>query len=149
MLSENPPLHTAPQSKSIDLAPPWQIIPAPPHMTQSARRMGFCRAIRLLLYQPNHPLMTSSTHSLHFTTATANPQIKPATATRYLHFCNVTSHSSKERLQRLRATRLNRPLERVNGVIIKTTDVTHECHNQKTHHRTTFWLSFRPKCHLK
>lgn len=47
-----------------------------------------------------------------------------------MHFCNVTPDSAKERLQRLRATPLNRPLEGVNGVIIQTTDVTHERHNQ-------------------
>lgn len=70
-LSGNPWVHTVFQSKSIDLAGLWQIIPAALHMTQSAWRIAFWWAIGLLIYQPNHPLMTSSTHSLHFSKWTA------------------------------------------------------------------------------
>lgn len=65
-LSGNPRLHTVFQSKSIDQAGLWQIIPAALHMTQSAWRIVFWWAIGLLVYQPNHPLMTASTRSLHF-----------------------------------------------------------------------------------
>lgn len=67
-LSENPRRHTGRQSNAIDLARPWQIIPAALHKTQSATG----RATGLLIKQPNHPLMTSSTHGLHFTRATTN-----------------------------------------------------------------------------
>lgn len=65
-LSGNPRVHTVFQSKSIDLPALWQIIPAALHMTQSAWRIAFWWAIGLLVYQPNHPLMAASRHSLHF-----------------------------------------------------------------------------------
>lgn len=65
-LSGNPQVHTVFQSKSIDLAGLWQIIPAALHMTQSAWRIAFWWAIGLLIYQPNHPLMTASTRSLRY-----------------------------------------------------------------------------------
>lgn len=43
----------------------WQIITASLHMTQSARQIVFWWAIDPLVYHSNHPLMTSSTCSLH------------------------------------------------------------------------------------
>lgn len=64
--SGNPWVHTMFQSKSIDLAALWQIIPVALHMTQSACWIAFWWAICLLVYQPNHLLMTASRCSLHF-----------------------------------------------------------------------------------
>lgn len=99
-LSGNPRVHTVFQSKSIDLAGLWQIIPAALHMTQSAWWIAFWWAIGLLVYQPNHPLMTASTCSLHFSKCMAkgNLQISPYAGTcclkstfrPMLHFIFVT-----------------------------------------------------------
>ena len=62
----------------------WQIIPAPLRMTQSAWRIAFWWAIGLLVYQPNHPLMTSSTRSLHFSKWKAKGDLEINLLQRYL-----------------------------------------------------------------
>lgn len=94
-LSGNPRVHTVFQSKSIDLAGLWQIIPAALHMTQSAWRIAFWWAIGLLVYQPNHPLMTPSTHSLHFSkrTTKANLEINSYLLSREHLHAHVALHS--------------------------------------------------------
>lgn len=97
-LSGNPRLHTVFQSKSIDQAGLWQIIPAALHMTQSAWRIAFWWAIGLLVYQPNHPLMTASTRSLHLSKCKAKERSWNQLSQSYLLskecLYNHNSHSS-------------------------------------------------------
>lgn len=127
-------VHTGRQSNAIDLARPWQIIPAAKNKTQSA--IG--RATGLLLKQPNHPLMTSSTHGLHFTTATnLKNQVCHSDPGRNLMHLSLTSPLIW--LQRLPAASFFRDQTAVithkwaeHSVIMNTRDVTHEQHNQVT-----------------
>ena len=83
-LSGNPWVQTVLQSKSIDLAVLWQIIPVALHMTQSACWIAFWWAIGLFVCQPNHLLMTASRRRLHFSKCRVRGDLEISPHNRYV-----------------------------------------------------------------